>query len=179
PGAVDKTLERVLRWRVIAPEITVRSTFIVGFPGETDAEFEQLLDFLDTAQLDRVGAFAYSPVEGATANELPDPVPEEVKQERLARFMEKQAAISAAKLEAKIGSVQQCLVDGIEDGIAVARSKADAPEIDGLVHIQNAVEAKLRVGDFVNVEITDSDEHDLFGDALIDTKAAAFDIKVL
>ncbi|HEX7991675.1 MAG TPA: radical SAM protein, partial [Stenotrophomonas sp.] len=179
PGAVDKTLERVLRWREIAPDITVRSTFIVGFPGETDAEFEQLLDFLDTAQLDRVGAFAYSPVEGATANALLDQVPEEVKQERLARFMEKQAAISAARLESKIGSVQQCLVDGIEDGIAVARSKADAPEIDGLVHIQNAVEAKLRVGDFVNVEITDSDEHDLFGDALIETKAAPFDLKVL
>ncbi|WP_313276505.1 radical SAM protein, partial [Stenotrophomonas sp.] len=179
PGAVDKTLERVLRWREIAPDITVRSTFIVGFPGETDAEFEQLLEFLDTAQLDRVGAFAYSPVEGATANQLPDPVPEEVKQERLARFMEKQAAISAAKLEAKIGSVQQCLVDAIEDGIAVARSKADAPEIDGLVHIQNADEAKLRVGDFVNVEITDSDEHDLFGDALIEAKAAPFDLKVL
>jgi len=179
PGAVDKTLERVLRWRDIAPDITVRSTFIVGFPGETDAEFEQLLDFLDTAQLDRVGAFAYSPVDGATANALPDQVPEEVKQERLARFMEKQAAISAARLEAKIGSVQQCLVDGIEDGIAVARSKADAPEIDGLVHIQNAVEAKLRVGEFVNVEITDSDEHDLFGDALIETKAAPFDLKVL
>ena len=141
PGAVDKTLERVLRWREIAPQITVRSTFIVGFPGETDAEFEQLLDFLDTAQLDRVGAFAYSPVEGATANQLPDPVPEEVKQERLARFMEKQAAISAAKLEAKIGSVQQCLVDAIEGDIAVARSKADAPEIDGLVHIQNADQA--------------------------------------
>jgi ribosomal protein S12 methylthiotransferase len=106
-------------------------------------------------------------------------VPEEVKQERLARFMEKQAAISAAKLEAKIGSVQQCLVDVIEDGIAVARSKADAPEIDGLVHIQNGEEARLRVGDFVNVEITDSDEHDLFGDALVEQAAKPFDLKVL
>ena len=179
PGAVDKTLERVLRWREICPDITVRSTFIVGFPGETDAEFEQLLDFLDAAQLDRVGAFAYSPVEGATANDLPDPVPEEVKQERLARFMEKQAAISAAKLEAKIGSVQQCLVDVIEDGIAVARSKADAPEIDGLVHIQNAAETGLRVGDFVDVEITDSDEHDLFGDAIAKPAPKTFDLKVL
>ncbi len=179
PGAVDKTLERVLRWREISPDITVRSTFIVGFPGETEAEFEQLLDFLDAAQLDRVGAFAYSPVEGATANDLPDPVPEEVKQERLARFMEKQAAISAARLEAKIGSVQQCLVDAIEDGIAVARSKADAPEIDGLVHVQNAEEAGLRVGDFVDVEITDSDEHDLFGDAVIKPAARPFDLKVL
>jgi ribosomal protein S12 methylthiotransferase len=138
PGAVEKTLERVQNWRRIAPDITVRSTFIVGFPGETEAEFEELLSFLDEAQLDRVGAFAYSPVEGATANDLPDAVPEEVKQERLARFMEKQAQISAARLEAKIGTVQQCLVDAIEGDIAVARSKADAPEIDGLVHIQNA-----------------------------------------
>jgi 2-methylthioadenine synthetase len=171
----------VLRWREICPDITVRSTFIVGFPGETDAEFEAMLDFLDAAQLDRVGAFAYSPVEGAAANALPDPVPEAVKQERLARFMEKQAQISAAKLEAKIGSVQQCLVDVIEDGIAVARSKADAPEIDGLVHIQNAEEMKLQVGQFVDVEITDSDEHDLFGDALPATAPASrkLDLAVL
>ncbi|MFY0447606.1 30S ribosomal protein S12 methylthiotransferase RimO [Xanthomonas codiaei] len=166
PGAVEKTLERVQRWKAMCPEITVRSTFIVGFPGETDAEFEALLEFLDQAQLDRVGAFAYSPVEGASANALPDPVPEEVKQERLARFMARQAEISAARLEAKIGSVQQCLVDLIEDDIAVARSRADAPEIDGLVHIQNGGELGLKVGDLVDVEITDSDEHDLFGDAL-------------
>ncbi|WP_372393470.1 30S ribosomal protein S12 methylthiotransferase RimO [Xanthomonas sp. NCPPB 3582] len=166
PGAVEKTLERVQRWKAMCPEITVRSTFIVGFPGETDAEFESLLEFLDHAQLDRVGAFAYSPVEGASANALPDPVPEEVKQERLARFMARQAEISAARLEAKIGSVQQCLVDLIEDDIAVARSRADAPEIDGLVHIQNGGELGLKVGDLVDVEITDSDEHDLFGDAL-------------
>ncbi len=167
PGAVEKTLERVQRWRAMCPDLTIRSTFIVGFPGETDAEFEALLDFLDEAQLDRVGAFAYSPVEGAAANALPDPVPEEVKQERLARFMERQAAISAARLESKIGSVQRCLVDLLEDGIAVARSSADAPEIDGLVHIQNGEEAGLKPGQFVDVEITDSDEHDLFGDALI------------
>lgn len=167
PGAVDKTLERVQRWKAMCPDLTIRSTFIVGFPGETEAEFEALLDFLDEAQLDRVGAFAYSPVEGAAANALPDPVPEAVKQERLARFMEKQAAISAARLEAKIGTVQRCLVDLIEDDIAVARSSADAPEIDGLVHIQNGAEAGLRPGQFVDVEITESDEHDLFGDALI------------
>ncbi len=179
PGAVDKTLERVQRWRAMCPELTLRSTFIVGFPGETEAEFESLLEFLDEAQLDRVGAFAYSPVEGAAANALPDPVPEEVKQERLARFMERQAAISAARLEAKIGSVQRCLVDLLEDGIAVARSSADAPEIDGLVHIQNGEEAALRVGDFVDVEITDSDEHDLFGDAIVRSNAAAIDLKVL
>ncbi|HEY0333181.1 MAG TPA: 30S ribosomal protein S12 methylthiotransferase RimO [Stenotrophomonas sp.] len=166
PGAVDKTLERVQRWRAMCPDITLRSTFIVGFPGETEAEFEALLDFLDQAQLDRVGAFAYSPVEGASANALPDPVPEEVKQERLARFMERQSQISAARLEAKIGTMQQCLVDGVEDGIAVARSRADAPEIDGLVHIQNGEAAGLRAGDFVEVQITDSDEHDLFGNAV-------------
>ncbi len=181
PGAVDKTLERVQRWRQLCPDITVRSTFIVGFPGETEAEFEELLSFLDEAQLDRVGAFAYSPVTGATANDLPGAVPEEVKQERLARFMARQAEISAARLEAKIGTVQQCLVDAIEDGIAVARSKADAPEIDGLVHIQNADEAKLRVGQFVNVEITESDDHDLYGDALIEANAVGrqLDLKVL
>ena len=179
PGAVDKTLERVQRWRAMCPELTLRSTFIVGFPGETEAEFEALLDFLDEAQLDRVGAFAYSPVEGAAANALPDSVPEDVKQERLARFMERQAAISAARLEAKIGSVQRCLVDLLEDGIAVARSSADAPEIDGLVHIQNAEAAGLRVGDFVDVEITDSDEHDLFGDAIVKANAASIDLKVL
>ena len=179
PGAVEKTLERVQNWRRIAPDITVRSTFIVGFPGETEAEFEELLSFLDEAQLDRVGAFAYSPVEGATANDLPDAVPEEVKQERLARFMEKQAQISAARLEAKIGTVQQCLVDAIEGDIAVARSKADAPEIDGLVHIQNADQVPLRVGEFVDVEITESDEHDLIGDAIVETAGAPLDLKVL
>ena len=181
PGAVERTLERVQRWRALCPDITLRSTFIVGFPGETEAEFEQLLDFLDAAQLDRVGAFAYSPVEGASANALPDPVPEEVKQERLARFMARQADISAARLEAKIGSVQQCLVDLLEDGIAVARSKADAPEIDGLVHIQNGAERGLRQGDLVDVEITDSDEHDLFGEALPAGAAQprALDLRVL
>ena len=179
PGAVEKTLERVQNWRRIAPDITVRSTFIVGFPGETEAEFEELLSFLDEAQLDRVGAFAYSPVEGATANDLPDAVPEEVKQERLARFMEKQAQISAARLEAKIGTVQQCLVDAIEGDIAVARSKADAPEIDGLVHIQNADQVPLRVGEFVDVDITESDEHDLYGDALPAATRPAFDLKML
>jgi ribosomal protein S12 methylthiotransferase len=164
PGAVDKTLERIQRWRAVCPEITIRSTFIVGFPGETDAEFEALLDFLDDAQLDRVGAFAYSPVEGARANDLPDPVDEDVKQERLARFMERQADISARKLEAKVGSVQRCLVDAIDGELALARSRADAPEIDGLVQIQNGAAAGLRPGDFVDVEILGSDEHDLYGE---------------
>ncbi len=163
PGAVDKTLERIQRWREICPDITIRSTFIVGFPGETDAEFEQLLDFLDEAELDRVGAFAYSPVDGAKANALPDPVPEEVKQERLARFMELQADISAAKLEGKVGSVQRVLVDSLDGELAIARSMADAPEIDGLVQIQDGEAAGLKPGQFVDVTIMGSDEHDLFG----------------
>ncbi len=163
PGAVDKTLERIQRWRSICPDITIRSTFIVGFPGETDDEFEQLLDFLDEAELDRVGAFAYSPVNGAKANDLPDPVPEEVKQERLARFMALQAEISAEKLERKVGSVQRCLVDAIDGDLAIARSMADAPEIDGLVQIQDGREAGLKPGQFVDVRIMGADEHDLFG----------------
>jgi ribosomal protein S12 methylthiotransferase len=167
PGAVDKTLERIARWRGISPDLTIRSTFIVGFPGETEAEFEELLDFLDEAQLDRVGAFAYSPVEGAKANALPDPVPEDVKQERLARFMARQAEISMARLEAKVGTTQRCLVDAIDGDLAIARSKADAPEIDGLVQIQNGLEAGLKPGQFVDVEIMGSDEHDLYGEAVL------------
>lgn len=168
PGAVERTLERVQAWRRACPDLTIRSTFIVGFPGETEAEFEQLLDFLDVAQLDRVGAFAYSPVEGATANLLPDPVPEEVKQERLARFMERQAAISEARLAAKVGTVQRCLVDVLDGELAIARSMADAPEIDGTVQIQNGYEAGLRAGELVDVEIMGSDEHDLYGEVAFD-----------
>lgn len=164
PGAVDKTLERIHRWRDACPQLTIRSTFIVGFPGETEAEFEALLDFLDEAQLDRVGAFAYSPVEGARANALPDPVDEDVKQERLARFMARQAAISAARLEAKVGSVQRCLVDAIDGELAIARSMADAPEIDGVVQVQNGRDAGLQPGDFADIEILGSDEHDLYGE---------------
>ncbi len=164
PGAVDKTLERIQRWRTMCPELTLRSTFIVGFPGETEAEFEELLDFLDEAQLDRVGAFAYSPVDGAAANALPDPVPEELKQERLARFMERQGEISAARLEAKVGTVQRCLVDLLDGELAIARSMADAPEIDGVVQIQDGRDAGLQVGEFVDVRIMGSDEHDLYGE---------------
>ena len=164
PGAIDKTLERIQRWREICPEITLRSTFIVGFPGETEAEFEALLDFLEEARLDRVGAFAYSPVEGAAANALPDEVPEEVKQERLARFMALQAEISEEKLAEKVGSTQKCLVDAIDGELAIARSMADAPEIDGLVQIQDGFMAGLKPGDFVDVDIMGSDEHDLYGE---------------
>jgi ribosomal protein S12 methylthiotransferase len=163
PGAVDKTLERIQRWRDICPEITLRSTFIVGFPGETEEDFEQLLSFLDQAELDRVGAFAYSPVEGASANDLPGAVPEEVKQERLARFMALQAEISADKLERKVGTVQTVIIDEIDGELAIGRSKADAPEIDGLVQIQDGAAAGLKPGDFCEVRIMGSDEHDLFG----------------
>ena len=166
PAHQERTLERLRRWRETCPDLAVRSTFIVGFPGETEEEFETLLDFLDEAQLDRVGAFAYSPVDDATANALPDPVPEEVKQERLARFMERQAMISAGRLEAKVGSVQKCLVDAIDGELAIARSRFDAPEIDGLVQIQDGREAGLQPGDFVDVEILGSDEHDLFGETV-------------
>ena len=164
PGAIEKTFERIQRWREVCPEITIRSTFIVGFPGESDDDFEELLDFLEDAQLDRVGAFAYSPVEGAAANALPDPVPEEVKQERLARFMDLQSQISEVKLAAKVGTVQRCLVDAIDGELAIARSMADAPEIDGLVQIQDGRDAGLRPGEFVDVQIMGNDEHDLFGE---------------
>ncbi len=168
PGNVDRVLERVKAWRTACPELTIRSTFIVGFPGETESEFEELLDFLDEAQLDRVGAFAYSPVEGAAANDLPAPVPEGLAQERLARFMAHQAAISAARLERKIGTVQRVLVDAAEDNLATARSMADAPEIDGLVHVQD-VEG-VQPGDFIDVVIEACDEHDLFARP-VDTNA--------
>ena len=173
PGAVERTLERIASWRAACPQLTIRSTFIVGFPGETEAEFEELLEFLDVAQLDRVGAFAYSPVEGATANALPDPVPEEVKQERLARFMQRQAEISASKLEAKIGTVQRCIVDEIDGELAIARSMADAPEIDGVVQVQDGREAGLRPGQFVDIEILGSDEHDLYGEVAYSTETIA------
>jgi len=166
PGAVEKTLERIQNWRAMCPELTIRSTFIVGFPGETEAEFEQLLDFLDEAQLDRVGAFAYSPVDGAAANALPDPVPEDVKRERLARFMDRQAHISEARLAAKVGTRLKVLVDLIDGELAIARSMADAPEIDGVVQIQDGAVAGLRVGEFAEVTIMGSDEHDLY--ALVD-----------
>jgi len=161
PASAENVLERIKRWREICPEITLRSTFIVGFPGETETDFQILLDFLDQAQLDRVGAFTYSPVDGAPANELADPVPEAVKQERLARFMEKQATISAAKLRAKIGQSMPVLIDDVDDSGAVARSMADAPEIDGVVFLPEVTD--VMPGDFVEVEITDSDEHDLWG----------------
>jgi len=161
PANAENVLKRLQHWRELCPDISIRSTFIVGFPGETEDDFAQLLGFLDEAQLDRVGCFAYSAVDGAAANALARHVPEEVKQERLERFMEKQAAISATKLKNKIGKTLSVLVDHVdEDGIASARSMADAPEIDGLVIIENA--PLLTVGEFAQVEIISSDEHDLY-----------------
>ncbi len=161
PASGEKNIERIQAWRKECPELTIRSTFIVGFPGETEAEFEELLDFLREAQLDRVGCFAYSPVDGATANDLPDHLPDEVKEERRERFMEVQAEISEARLRAKIGKQIEVIVDDVQDNIAVARSWADAPEIDGLVHIQNGDE--LNVGDVVKVNVVEATEHDLIG----------------
>lgn len=163
PAASGKTLDRIHAWREACPDLTLRSTFIVGFPGETETEFEELLDFLDEAQLDRVGCFPYSNVEGAAANSLPDAVPEEIKEERFARFMEKQAVISARRLEAKIGREMTVLVDEIDEECdAIARSPGDAPEIDGVVFIEDA--EGLAPGDFVNVVITDASDHDLWAD---------------
>lgn len=166
PASSENNLARIKAWRDICPEITIRSTFIVGFPGETEDDFNMLLDFMEEAQLDRVGCFAYSAVDGAAANALPDQVAEEVKKERLSRFMEVQERISAAKVAAKIGSLQTVLVDELtedEDGnvIAIARTKGDAPEIDGIVYLQDA--DGLNPGDFVDVQIVDSQGHDLIG----------------
>ena len=162
PAAAENNLTRIKAWREICPELTVRSTFIVGFPGETDEEFEELLEFLEQAQLDRVGCFQYSPVEGAAANELPDPVPDEIKQQRFEKFMQTQSRISQAKLQAKIGTKQIVLIDELGDTTAIARSASDAPEIDGVVHV-TVDDYDIEPGDFIEVDITGADEHDLFG----------------
>lgn len=165
PASGERNIERIRAWREACPDITLRSTFITGFPGETEDEFKHLLDFIEEAQLDRVGVFAYSPVDGAKANELDNPVPEEVKEERRARLMELQEKISLSRNEAKLGKVMQVLVDETDDEGIVARSKADAPEIDGNVFIpmpENPAQ-QPKPGDFVNVLIDDCDEHDLWG----------------
>ena len=154
PASAEKVLERVRRWREICPELTLRSTFIAGFPGETEQEFEELLQFLREAQLDRVGCFAYSAVEGAAANALPDPVPEEVKQERRARLMALQERISRQRLKGKVGRT----IDVIVDAPGVGRSKADAPEIDGVVKFKGG-----KPGEFARVSVERADAHDLFG----------------
>jgi ribosomal protein S12 methylthiotransferase len=160
PASAAANLERIRAWRAVCPEITVRSTFIVGFPGETEAEFVELLEFLEAAELDRVGCFAYSPVEGAAANALPGHVPDEVKAERRARFMAVQERVSARRLERRIGTTIRVLVDEVDGAKAVARSSADAPEIDGLVRLSRA--KGLNPGDFADVRITTSDAHDLW-----------------
>lgn len=160
PGNRERVLERIANWRQICPELIIRSTFIVGFPGETEADFEELLDFLEIAQLDRVGCFTYSAVEGAAANSLANAVDESIKQERYHRFMQKQQAISSAKLSQRIGQQLTVLVESASEQGYVARSYADAPEIDGLVHIDSG--RTLAVGEFCRVEITDADEYDLY-----------------
>jgi ribosomal protein S12 methylthiotransferase len=169
PASGERNLERIQSWRSIAPEITIRSTFIVGFPGETEAEFESLLEFLGQAELDRVGCFAYSPVEGATANDLPDPVPEAIRLERHGRFMQTQAAISQRRLRRWVGKRVRVLVDDIDQsqGILIGRTMADAPEIDGIVRITPDPNSRhpvpVRIGDWATVDIVDSDAHDLDG----------------
>jgi ribosomal protein S12 methylthiotransferase len=160
PGTVERTLERIQKWREICPEITLRSTFIVGFPGETEEEFQMLLDFIDKAELDRVGCFKYSPVEGAKANELPDPVPEDVQEARFQRFMELQQQVSVRKLARKVGKEMTVLIDEVDEEGATGRSFADAPEIDGLVYLNG--ETSLKPGDMVKVRIDEADEYDLW-----------------
>ena len=163
PASSENVLARIKQWREICPDIVLRSTFIVGFPGETEEEFEELLDFIAEAQLDRVGAFKYSPVEGATSNALPDHVDPEEQEDRLARLMYLQEEISAEKLAKKVGQIMTVLVDDVDEEGSVARSAADAPEIDGLVYINGE---ELDVGEFVTVKITGSDEHDLWGEVV-------------
>ncbi|OCG58216.1 30S ribosomal protein S12 methylthiotransferase RimO [Gilliamella sp. Nev3-1] len=161
PGTIERTLERIDKWREICPDITLRSTFIVGYPGETDQDFELLLSFLSQAQLDRVGCFTYSPVEGAAANKLANQIPETIKQERFDRFMQLQQKISTQKLQAKIGKTLPVIIDEVDDEGAIGRSMADAPEIDGVVYLNE--ENQVKVGDIVQVNIEHSDEYDLWG----------------
>ena len=164
PASAENNLERIKAWRAVCPDITIRSTFIAGFPGETEAEFEELLEFIEEARLDRVGCFAYSPVEGATANDLPGAVPDEVRDERRRRLMEVQEDISAELLAAKIGREIDVLVDAVDEEGTIARSSADAPEIDGLVFINDFFDAEP--GDFLRVTVVDADEHDLYAEAV-------------
>ncbi|MDH3001178.1 ribosomal protein S12 methylthiotransferase [Chelonobacter oris] len=164
PGAIDRTLERIKNWREICPELTLRSTFIVGFPGESEEDFQLLLDFLQQAQLDRVGCFKFSPVDGAPATEITEQVPEAVKEERFHRFMQLQQQISAQRLQQKIGKTLAVIIDEIDaDGI-IGRSMADAPEIDGVVYLENPQQSAVKVGDIVRATIRHADEYDLWGD---------------
>lgn len=164
PAHSENTLERIKAWRSKCPELSIRSTFVVGFPGETEEDFQYLLDWLQEAQLDRVGCFTYSAIDGAVANDLPDPVPEEIKQERYERFMQVQQQISTARLQRKIGQTMTVLVDELDEEhpVAVARSYADAPEIDGNVFVEDIDRSLIKAGQLLTVEITDADEYDLF-----------------
>ena len=164
PAAQEKTLERIARWRAICPELTIRSSFIVGFPGETEEDFAFLLDWLDEAQLDRVGCFRYEPVKGAVANDLAAAVPQDVKEERWHRLMQHQQAISRRRLARKVGTRQQVIIDEVGPTVAKGRSKADAPEIDGAVYV--ASRRPLRVGEIATVKIERADEYDLHGTAV-------------
>ena len=162
PAFEEKTLARIHAWRAQCPDLTLRSTFIVGFPGETESEFQYLLDWMTEAQLDRVGCFQYSPVEGASANALEGAVPDEVKQERWDRFMAHQQAISTARLARRVDTEIDVLIDEVDEDGAIGRSSADAPEIDGCVYVSS--ERELKPGDMVRVRVTESDEYDLWGD---------------
>lgn len=163
PGSVERMLERIKKWREICPELTLRSTFIVGFPGETEEDFQLLLDFLQEAQLDRAGCFKFSPVEGAVATDMPDQVPEDIKEQRFHRFMQVQQAISAQRLQQKIGKTFAVIVDEIDEQGIVGRSMADAPEIDGVVYVDNLSQSAVKIGDIIQITITQADEYDLWG----------------
>ncbi|WP_439236546.1 30S ribosomal protein S12 methylthiotransferase RimO [Lonepinella koalarum] len=163
PGSVERILQRIKKWREICPELTLRSTFIVGFPGETEEDFQLLLDFLTEAQLDRVGCFKFSPVDGATATDMPNQVPEEIKEQRFQRFMALQQQISAQRLQQKIGKTLAVIVDEIDEDGIIGRSMADAPEIDGVVYVDNVSQSAVQIGDIISVTISHADEYDLWG----------------
>jgi len=167
PASGEKNIERIRAWRAACPDITIRSTFIAGFPGETEEEFQYLLDFLQEAQIDRLGCFAYSPVEGAAANEIAAPISDDIREERRARVMQMQATISRQRLQAKVGKRMRVLIDQLDRTGAVARSPADAPEIDGVVYVKRPYDPSrtLKVGEFIDVTITAADAHDLWASA--------------
>lgn len=167
PAHAEKVLERIFKWRELCPDLTIRSTFIVGFPGETEEDFEQLLEFIELAQIDRAGCFKYSDVEGALANSLPNQLPESVKQERFDAFMQKQSAISQARLQQKVGTIQPVIIDEISDGVAIARTQGDAPEVDGIVQL-HGFSPELKSGDIVKAYIDEATDYDLMGAQIVE-----------